>query len=465
MTTPYATVVSEQRTSSPATPLWLAGLHVLVSLALAIGGWLLIDWLRAPVGSEPYLDALWQTAWHVATLAVMVSLLTLLARPVLPTHRAVTLLLSTATLLMIALFFAERWAGDDQGNLLRWLLMLVASGTLSIAVLLNARRTPRLPLILGTLLGFWVLFAGLPQQGIAPRLWWSPEDTAYLDPNDGGGPDQGLWRELEPILFAQPARIDVALSQLDTEGSEPKTYFVGFAGYGEERVFAEEVRFAADIVAERFATRNRSLFLINDRRDLASAPLASPSALSYGLRELGKIINPDQDLVVLMLSSHGSDQPALAVSNGYVPVRDLTPKALRLALDRAGIRWRVIIVSACYAGGFIPELATPESVVVAAAAPDRTSFGCSDQRELTYFGEAFLRDSLLYLPTLDQAFEQANVLVTAREKEEGFQPSRPQAHFGTAISAQLDSWLRPPCEPTAPGRPRSSGCPNRSPAR
>ena len=77
-----------------------------------------------------------------------------------------------------------------------------------------------------------------------------------------------------------------------------------------------------------------------------------------------------------------------------LPLRDLTGEALADALRASGIKWRVIVISACHSGAFIESLKDPYTMVITAAAPDRTSFGCSDDRDLTYFGEAFFRDSL-----------------------------------------------------------------------
>jgi Peptidase C13 family len=110
---------------------------------------------------------------------------------------------------------------------------------------------------------------------------------------------------------------------------------------------------------------------------------------------------------------------------------------LKEALDEAQIRWRVIIISACHSGAFIPYLNDDHTIVITAAAPDRTSFGCSNDRDLTYFGEAFVRDALPGSPTLRGAFEQARASIAAREKAEGQTPSLPTAYFGTAMEEKL----------------------------
>ena len=438
--------------------------RILVTVLAALTAWLLVDWQRAPQQAAFFPTAMIDAGWPLATLLLLTILPLLLTAGAvrrLSIAQALLLALQSAVLLMLALWLADQFLGEALAGAARWLLLVLATGWLTVRTLTLAGGGRWLLLLLASLGLFWLLFSGWARLGLMPTLWI---DASYLDYEPEETTDPSLWSDLEPILFAQPSRIDVALSQLDDTQPQPKAYFLGFAGYGEEKVFAEEVRFAAAISAARFGTLDRSLLLINDQRDLASRPLASPSALTYALRELGKRMKTDEDLLVMMLSSHGSAEPALAVSNGLVPVRDLEAPVLRRALDRAGIRWRLLIISACYAGAFVEELATPETIIIAAAAPDRTSFGCSNDRDLTYFGEAFLRDSMLYLPTLQQAFEQARVLVTAREKDLGEEPSNPVAFFGEEIAARMDSWLRPPCEPATPDQQQSRGCPSKSPA-
>jgi hypothetical protein len=47
---------------------------------------------------------------------------------------------------------------------------------------------------------------------------------------------------------------------------------VGFAGVGEQKVFAGEIALAAKVIGERYGTQRRTLLLINDQRDLNRAP-------------------------------------------------------------------------------------------------------------------------------------------------------------------------------------------------
>src|SRR5262249_33929997 len=150
---------------------------------------------------------------------------------------------------------------------------------------------------------------------------------------------------------------------------------------------------------------------LNDERDTSSAPLATLSTLRYTLRGIASKMVLDDDILFLALSSHGSHDWELSVSNGRLPLADLGPEDLGAALAFAGIKWRVIVISACYAGGFIDSLKDPRTIVLAAAARDRTSFGCSNDRDLTYFGEAFYRDALPGASSMRDAFTTAMRIV------------------------------------------------------
>jgi hypothetical protein len=250
-------------------------------------------------------------------------------------------------------------------------------------------------------------------------------------------------RAAEKLLIEQPLRISTAVAAISRpEGEAPAMFFMGFAGFGEERVFANEVRFAAKVVAERYGTGARSLLLVNDRQDSSSAPIATVSSLHYALAALANRMDVDEDVLFLALSSHGS-AGTLAVSHEPLMLRDLTADGLAQALDDAGIKWRVIVISACYSGSFIDALRNANTIVITAAAADRSSFGCSDDRDLTYFGEAFYRDALPGSGTLREAFGEAVTAIEEREAREHIEPSRPQAYFGEAIEARLARIRRP----------------------
>ncbi|MGI9328033.1 MAG: C13 family peptidase [Pseudomonadales bacterium] len=266
---------------------------------------------------------------------------------------------------------------------------------------------------------------------LAPTLWYG------VDADDVGSNARYDNAALESLLFNQAAKIDTALTQLGPRHPGSNAFFLGFAGYAEEKVFAEEIKFAARVMDQRYGSGQRTLFLLNDARDLVSQPLASTSGLRYAVAGIAKQMHLSEDVLILALSSHGSESAELAVSNNELPMGLLTAGHVRAALDEAAVRWRLLVVSACYAGSFVETLADPNTAIIAAAAPDRTSFGCSNDRELTYFGEAFYRDALPEASNLRSAFDSAVSLVTEREHAIKIEPSNPVAHIGSQIEAKL----------------------------
>jgi len=260
---------------------------------------------------------------------------------------------------------------------------------------------------------------------------WTPLEAQAAVPGDAQA-------DAEAILFGQPGRIDEALSAVTRDKSpNSRAYFLGFAGVGDQKVFAQEIGLASRVLGERYDMTARTLSLINDQRDLERAPLATVSGLKYALRGLASRMNLDQDVLFLSISSHGAKDPAIIVSNSELPLQNLADDDLADALNESGIKWRVIIISACYAGAFIESLRDPQTIVITASAADRTSFGCSNDRDLTYFGEAFYRDALPTAHSLREAFDTAKTAIAARERREHVDASNPQAYFGARMEAKL----------------------------
>ena len=269
---------------------------------------------------------------------------------------------------------------------------------------------------------------------LTPSMW-APAPVEEQTENDLSAADA------EAVMFDQRDMIDEAVDRMkQATGPQPAVYFIGFAGVSSQRVFAEEIELAAQVVGERFDDADRQLLLINDRRDLDTYPLATVSGLRYALSAVAQKMDPERDILFLALSSHGSSDPLLEVSNGGLPLAQLGAEDLESALRESGIKRRIIVISACYAGGFMQSLESPDTIVIAAAAADRTSFGCSDDRDLTYFGEAFYRDALPASASLQDAFARARAAIAAREKREGEIPSDPQAFFGDDISKLLERY-------------------------
>jgi hypothetical protein len=410
-----------------ATDLSVIGLG-LVSLTLWVG----LDWWRAGPGSQFESLAVPIVALY-ASLVLGASFL--LSRTSYPRadFRSVLFTVLAVLPILIGIAFVIDMRLEGRSALAAWVLL----GVYGAAYASNALRTltgtwqVRAMLMVIVFLGALYSLSRTPE--LSPWLWSA--SSAAEEQDDSQMPASVA----ESLLFDQKDLIDQAVGAMSpSTGGYPAMFFVGFAGVAEQRVFAEEIKLAARVIDSRFATSDRKLLLINDRRDLDTYPIATASGLSYALHSVAQKMDPDRDILFLALSSHGSADAELAVSNGSLPLEQLTDDDLETALRESGIKRRIIVISACYAGAFIKSLQNPDTIVITAAAADRTSFGCSDDRDMTYFGEAFYRDAMPGAKTLQDAFQSAKAAIAAREKRENEAPSEPQAFFGGDISAVLE---------------------------
>ncbi len=244
------------------------------------------------------------------------------------------------------------------------------------------------------------------------------------------------------------AKRDQALLASTIDGLDPQRpgqidlYVVGVAGDGNENVFRNEVNYLGEVMAQRFEARDRIVTLVNHIDSLGDAqrPLATLANLRTALDGVGKVMDRDEDVLLLFITTHGSDDHRLVMELFPVFQDTIEPAQLRTALDDAGIRNRVVVVSACYSGGFVPALKSDDSLVITAAAADRTSFGCGDDTTATYFGRAWLVDGLNRSDSFVGAYDIATHAIAQREKAGGYEASLPQIAIGSRILARLQQW-------------------------
>jgi hypothetical protein len=400
--------------------------------AASLAVWALVDRLGAPEDVRFALYGIPGIGFPILLVLLLAFVLARLAQPRLPYRHGLFIVVAVVPILELATALIDRFLSGYSATSAAAEVALLLYAVLYVSRALKSTTgvaQPRALLIgLVLLLGYgWFADAA----NITPSLWLAPE--AGDDGDETASPAVA-----EPLLFDQQSRLDDALDGVaPSDGAAPEIFFVGFAGVGEQKVFAEEIQLAAQVVATRYGSASRQLLLINDRRDLETHPLASVSGLSYALQGVAQKMDVDRDILFLSLSSHGSSDPELSVSNGSLPLEQVTADNLSAALRDSGIKWRVIVISACYAGAFIDALKDEHTAIIAAADADRTSFGCSDDRDLTYFGEAFYRDALPGAASLRQAFGLASLEISKREQQEDVTPSKPQAFFGSKIERVL----------------------------
>ena len=191
----------------------------------------------------------------------------------------------------------------------------------------------------------------------------------------------------------------------------------------------------AATMRDRFGADGRLVELVANRATSATLPWATPSNLHATIARMAEVMDRDRDVLFLHLTSHGGRDGKLANDTWPLKTEPVTPDLLRRWLDEAGVRWRVISVSACYSGSWIAPLAGDGTLVMTAADADHTSYGCGRRSPLTFFGQAMYVDALRETRSFTEAHAKARKLIEEREKAAGKSDgySNPQLSEGAGI--------------------------------
>ncbi len=420
----------------PASPLLLAGL-VLSGIAAQFA------FEFAAVGSAGEF-APYALPGHTFQVALALFAAALLARFAGKPERTLDLAVAivalgvAVSLVDLASGYArQQWGLGDRAYLSEYFgfpLWFAAAAAVAAVRLLELRGVRRLYAPATTLLVLALPLTSIYTDG---SLW-----QAAYDESDWRSRAAAIARE--DVLYQQPKLLEQALAGLRTgTPGRANLYFVGMGGDASQDVFLREVRAVEKLAVERFGAAGRSVELINNPRTVMDTPIASATGLRRTLKHIGQVMNREEDIVFLFLTSHGAKDHRFEFEFWPLQFNELTPATVRQALDEAGIKWRVIVVSACYSGGFIEPLRNDTSIVITAAAPDRPSFGCTHEAEWTYFGKAFFAEALRDTPLLTDAFERARRAVEAREREEGIeQRSDPRIAAGAAMQRKWSEYVR-----------------------
>ena len=336
---------------------------------------------------------------------------------------------------------AQEWAGENGAvNMafyyapIAWLAIALVRLALSFAPALGSRAA--------WVFAAAVLFVGLPLGAVhRERSLWSFDYERQAA--SGAKPARPATAASEDVFYRQPGLLREALAAVKPgRKGVVDVFLVGVAGYGQQDVFMREVDSVATLFRERFRAEGHIIQLVNNPKAMRQHPVASATSLEAALQSVASAMNGDEDVLVLFLTSHGSQDHSFTVQLWPLELRQITPPMLRAMLDRSGIRNRVVIVSACYSGGFVRQLEEEHTLVITAAAPNRNSFGCSNEADWTYFGKAYFDEALRQTPSFTRAFEIARPLIEAREKKDKYEPSMPQMSLGMGMKAKLEELER-----------------------
>jgi hypothetical protein len=160
-----------------------------------------------------------------------------------------------------------------------------------------------------------------------------------------------------------------------------------------------------------------------------------PALANVLLQRIGTLPARPGDRCLIFLTSHGERGAGLWLARSNTAV---SPDQLAQALSRgcAAVP-TVVVVSACYSGGFATgKMAKPNRIVLTAARNDRPSFGCQVHRVYNFFDECLL-GALPKSATWRAVADGSRECVHRMERALGERPSEPQAYFG-AVVANLD---------------------------
>lgn len=288
----------------------------------------------------------------------------------------------------------------------------------------------------------------------------TPESPPSLLPDKGWPLDAPT---PEQVIYDQPRLLDKEIAQL-----KPRTpgkvnlYALVFAGDGGENVFRNEAEYFEKLFSQRFGAAGHVLVLENNPAALTSRPLADWSNLEAALDALASKMDMQNDILLLYFTSHGSEDHFLYIDMDPLSLDQIGASDMASILKEHPFKYKVVVVNACYSGGFIPPLHGAGTLVITAARADRSSFGCGAQSQITYFSHAYLVDALNRTNDPVQAFAIARKEVAGWEKRDGYTPSEPQIDIGTGIAAKLAQWEKQsPPRAAIPFQP-SAGKPKRA---
>jgi hypothetical protein len=261
--------------------------------------------------------------------------------------------------------------------------------------------------------------------------------------------------------LAEHRKLDRALRALLPQRRGVVDAYVVSIALDSDLVFGREARVAGAVLSRRYGAAGRTIVLAGSDGTAPSAlPRGSPATLALALARIAELMDRNEDVLVLYTTSHGAPF-GLYYNDGDSGYGLISPNRLAAMLGELGISNRLLILSACYSGIFVPRLQSPTSAIVTAASADRTSFGCFAENDWTFFGDAMINHALRKPQPLAAAFAEAQTLVAGWETRFGATPSQPQLFVGTGTARWLGALEgRIPAAATAPvGRPAVESTP------
>lgn len=312
-----------------------------------------------------------------------------------------------------------------------------------------------------------ILLAGLA--GAAPAQTYQPPqhtrpiplvasagETSLIELADHGG---AIEHDRAPgWQLGEHRRLSAALHGLAPQRKGTVDAYVVAVALDSDPVFGREAREAGRVLGRRYDAERRTIVLAGSDGSAESAlPMGSPANLDLVLARVAELMDSSEDVLVLYATSHGA-RFGIVYNDGDQGFGAISPRRLWSTLSQLGIRNRLILISACYAGVFVPMLSSDTTAIITAASSERTSFGCQSDNDWTFFGDALINHALRKPQPLAAAAAEAVETIAGWERGAGLESSDPQVSIGKGAVgwlAALDA--RAPAAPSAPiGRPANA---------
>ncbi len=236
--------------------------------------------------------------------------------------------------------------------------------------------------------------------------------------------------------LAEHRRLSAALATLAPGRKGVVEAFVLSVGLDSDPVFGREAREAGRVLARRYGAAGHVVTLAgSDGTGPSTLPMGSPGNIAATLARMAELMGPE-DVLVLYTTSHGA-QFGVVYNDGDAGFGMIGPSKLAGLLNELGITNRLLLVSACYSGVFVPTLVTESTAIVTAASSTRTSFGCRADNDWTFFGDAMINRALRKPQPLATAAAEATMTIAEWEAQGRLTPSDPQSYIG----AKAQGWL------------------------
>jgi len=247
----------------------------------------------------------------------------------------------------------------------------------------------------------------------------------------------GVVPEAPSQLLAEHRHLFAALDALKPQRPGVVDAYVVVVALDGDPVFNREAREAGRVLANRFDAAGHTVVLANDEGGSKADAPGSPESLSLALAHVAELMDRDEDVLVLYSTSHGEPDVGLVYKDLQRGVGVVSPPRLAAMLNSIGFKNRLLILQACFSGQFVPALKGPRTIVVTAAAEDRSSFGCQAGNDWTFFGDALINHAFRQPLPLEVQLRRASALIAAAEGREHLTPSNPQVNIGSETARWL----------------------------